>query len=74
MVLTLGLALILASTKDRSDCLLAGGVFHGHIEQVTGRPGLQTAELVDQGLAGCLGEERAEDVRIDNIRKGVALF
>ena len=57
LVLTLGLALVLASTKDHSDRLLAGGVVHGDVEQVTGGPGLQIAKLVDQGLAGCPGED-----------------
>ena len=29
---------------------------------------------MDQRLTGCLGEERADDVRVDDIRKGVASF
>ena len=40
LVLTLGLALVLASTKDRSDCLLTGGVVCGDVEQVAGGTGL----------------------------------
>ena len=40
LVLALGLALVLASTKDRSDRLLAGGVVRGDIEQVMGGTGL----------------------------------
>ena len=36
LVLMLGLALVLASAKDRSDCLLARGVVQGNVEQVTG--------------------------------------
>ena len=48
MILMLGLALVPASTKDRFDRLLAGGVVCGDIEQVVGGMGLQTAELVDQ--------------------------
>ena len=36
--------------------------------------GLQTAKLVDQRLAGCPKKERVDDVRIDDIRKGVALL
>ena len=47
LVLALGLALFPATTKDRSDHLLAGGVVRGDIEQVTGGSGLQTAKLVD---------------------------
>ena len=74
MILTLGLALVSASIKDRSDCLLVGGVVHGDVEQVTGGTGLQTAELVDQGLTSCPGEERADDVRVNDIKKGVASF
>ena len=74
MVLALGLALVLASTKDQSNHLLAGGVVRGDVEQVMGGTGLQTAELVDQGLIGCPGEERANDVHINDIRKGVASF
>ena len=40
LVLAFGLALVLASTKDRSDRLLARGVVRGNIEQVTGGMGL----------------------------------
>ena len=40
LILVLGLALVLASVKDRSDCLLAGGVVRGDVEQVTGDLGL----------------------------------
>ena len=72
MVLTLGLALVPASTKDHSDRLLMGGVVRGDVEQVAGGTGLHTAELVDQGLAGCYREESADDVHVDDIRKGVA--
>ena len=72
MVLALGLALILTTAEDHPDCLLAGGMVHGDVKQVTGDTGLHTAELVDQRLAGCPREEHADDVRVDNIRKGVA--
>ena len=74
MVLALDLAFVPASIEDRSDRLLAGGVVRGDIEQVTGGTGLQTAKLVDQRLTGCPREECADDVRIDDIRKGVALL
>ena len=74
MVLALGLALVLASTKDRSDYLLAEGMVRGDIEQVAGGKVLQTAKLVDQGLTGCPGDERADDVHVNDIRKGVASF
>ena len=47
LVLALGLAFVLASIKDRSDHLLAGGMVRGDIEQVMGRTGLQAAKLVD---------------------------
>ena len=40
MVLVLGLALVLASIEDRSDCLLAKGVVSGDVEQVAGGTGL----------------------------------
>ena len=74
MVLALGLALVSATAKDRSDHLLAGGMVRGDIEQVAGSSGLQTAKLVDQGLTGCPREERTDNVRINDIRKGVAPF
>ena len=74
MVLALGLAPIPATAKDRSDRLLAGGVVRGDVEQVTGGTGFHTAELVDQGLTHCPREEHADDVRVDDIRKGVALL
>ena len=44
----------------------------GDVEQVMGGMGLQTTELVDQGLTGCPREEHAGDIRVNNIRKGVA--
>ena len=72
MVLTLGLASVPASVEDRSDRLLIGGVVCGDIEHVAGGMGLQVAKLMDQGLTGCPREECADDVRVDNIRKGVA--
>ena len=72
MVLVLGLAFIPASIEDRSDRLLAGGVVSGDVKQVAGGTGLQAAKLVDQGLTGCPREECVDDVRIDDIRKGVA--
>ena len=40
MVLALGLALVSIATEDRPDCLLAGGVVRGDVEQVTGGTGL----------------------------------
>ena len=39
-----------------------------------GGTGLQAAKLVDQGLAGCPEEERADNVYVDDIREGVASF
>ena len=74
MVLALGLALVSASIEDHSDCLLAGGVVCGDVEQVIGGLGLQIAELVDQGLIGCPREEHADDIRVNDIMKGVASF
>ena len=74
MVLVLDLALVLASVEERSNCLLVGGVVCDSVEQVAGGPGLQTTELVDQGLAGCPREERANDDRVEDIRKGIALL
>ena len=49
-------------------------MIHDDVEEVMGRTGLHTTELVDQGLVGCAREEHADDVRIDDIRKGVALL
>ena len=72
MVLVLGLAPVPALAKDYSDRLLVGGMVCGDVEQVMGGMGLQIAELVDQGLTGYPREERADDVRVNNIRKGVA--
>ena len=69
MVHALGLAFVLASVKDHSDHLLAGGVVSGDVEQVVGGTGLQAAKLVDQGLAVRPGEERADDVCVDDIRE-----
>ena len=42
------------------------------VKQVVGGTGLQVAKLVDQGLIGCPKEECANDVRVDDIREGVA--
>ena len=74
MVRALGLAFVPASVEDRSDSLLVGGVVSGGIEQVAGGTGLWAAKLVDQGLAGCPGEECADDVCVNDIRKGVTLL
>ena len=71
MVLTLGLAPVPTAVEDR---LLAGGMVHGDVEQVVGGMGLHTAKLVDQGLVGCPREERADDIHVDDIQKGVALL
>ena len=46
----------------------------GDVEQVVGGTGLQATKLVDQGLPGRPGEECADDVRVDDIREGVALL
>ena len=54
MVLMLGLAPVSAAAKDRSGHRLTECVVHGDVEQVAGGTGLQTAELVDQGLTGVL--------------------
>ena len=62
----------LASVEDHSDRLLTGGVVRGDVEQVAGGMRLQAAKLVDQGLIGCPREECADDVRINDLRKGVA--
>ena len=70
MVHALGLAFI----EDRLDRLLAGGVVNGDVEQVVGGTRLQAAKLVDQGLTGRPGEERTDDIYVDDIRKGVASF
>ena len=51
---------------------MAIGLVSDDVEQVVGGTGLQAAKLVDQGLVGCLREECTDDVRIDDIRKGVA--
>ena len=72
MVLALGLALVPATAKDCSDYLLTRGMVHGDVEQVVGGTGLQAAKLVDQGLVGRPREECADDVRVNNIREGVA--
>ena len=73
LVLVLGLTPVPAIAKGCSDRLLTGGLVHYDVEQVAGGTGLHTAELVDQGLTGCPREECADDVRVDNVRKGVAL-
>jgi len=40
LVLVLGLALVPTATKDHPNCLLAGGMVRGDVEQVTGGTGL----------------------------------
>ena len=47
LVLALGLAFVLASVEDHSNCLLTKGMVHGDVEQVTGGTVLQAANLVD---------------------------
>ena len=72
MVHALGLAFVPTSVEDRSDLLLAGGVVSGDVEQVVGGTGLQAAKLINQRLAGRPGEKCADDIRVDDIREGVA--
>ena len=72
MVLVLGLTPVPTAAEDRPNRLLTGGVVHGDVEQVMGGLGLQTAKLVNQRLTGCPREECADDVRVDDIREGVA--
>ena len=74
MILALGLALVPASIEDCSDRLLARGTVSGDVEQVAGGTELQATKLVDQGLAGRPREECVDDVRVDDIREGVALL
>ena len=69
LVLTLGLAFVLASVEDRFDRLLARGMVRGNVKQVAGGTGLQVAKLVDQGLVGRPREECADDVHVDDIRE-----
>jgi len=70
----LGLAPVLTTAENCPNRLLVGGMVHGNVEQVAGGTGLHIVKLVDQGLVGCPREECADDVRVDDIRKGVALF
>ena len=72
MVFALGIAPVLTATEDYPNRLFARDVVHGDVEQVAGGTGLHIAELVDQGLVGCPREERTDDVRVDDIREGVA--
>jgi len=72
LILVLGLALVSTTAEDCPKHLLARGVVCGMVEQVVGGTGLHTAELVDQRLVGCSREERTDDVRVDDTRKGVA--
>ena len=74
MVLMLGLAPVPNAAEDRPNRLLARGIVCGDVEQVVGGTGLHIVELVDQGLAGCSREEHADDIRVDDTRKGVALL
>ena len=74
LILALGLDFVLASIEDRSNHLLVGGMVRGDVEQVAGGMGLRAAKLVDQGLTGCPREECTNDVRVNDIREGVASF
>ena len=74
LVLVLALALVLTAAKDYPDYLLVRGMVRGDVEQFMGGTGLQTAKLVDQGLTGCPREECADDVCVNDIRKGVVSF
>ena len=72
MVHTFGLAFVPTLVEDRSDRFLIGGVVSGDIEQVVGGTRLQASKLVHQGLVGCPREECTDDIRVDDIREGVA--
>jgi len=68
----LGLAFASAFVEDRSDRLLTGGMVSGNVEQVAGGTRLQAAKLVDQGQVGCPREECTDDIRVNDIKEGVA--
>ena len=72
MVHALGLTFVPVSIEDHSDRVLVGGMVSGDVELVVGGTGLQAAKLMDQGLTSCPREECTDDVRVDNIREGVA--
>ena len=62
MVHALGFASVPIVAEDRPDRLLTGGMVRGDVKLVTGGVGLQTTELVDQGLTSCPREERVENL------------
>jgi hypothetical protein len=64
---TLGLSHGPTISEDCPDRLLAGGVVHGNVQELTGGARLSTAELMDEGLAGGPGEEHADDVCINHV-------
>jgi hypothetical protein len=47
-----------ALDEDHPQCLLAGGVVGGHVQEILGRPRLGAAEFVYQGLGGGPRKER----------------
>jgi hypothetical protein len=73
LYLPLGLAHGPAIDEDRPDRLLTEGVVRGDVQDLTGGVRLSIAELVNEELASGPCEERANDVRVNDVRERVAL-
>jgi hypothetical protein len=70
----LALPLILVTTKDGTNCLLAGGVVGDDIHQFVGSDGGITTQLSDQLFAGGAEEKSHDDIGVGDIGKLGALF
>jgi hypothetical protein len=72
LVLLLGLAHGPTINEDCPDCLLAGGVVRGDVQELAGGARLSVAELYERGTCKWSGEERTDDVCVDEVRERIA--
>jgi hypothetical protein len=49
-------------------------VVRGDVQELVGGVQLPAAKFVNEGLAGGPGEERADNVCVDDVREGIALL
>jgi hypothetical protein len=73
-ILVLAFPLVLVTTKDDTNCLLAGGEVGDDVHQTVGSDGGAVAQLSDQLFASGTREEGHDDVGVGDVGKLGALF
>jgi hypothetical protein len=65
---------LLVLSEDGLNCLLARGEFGGDVHQLARPGGGLATQLAHQVAAGGAGEERADDIRVDDVGQLGALL